>query len=302
MIWRDILWGIAAPAVLAGVFFFGAALFLKRLLKADAVFQSSSAVPLGLGLPVLLAFGMLIGWPDFPPRDTLQRFFYLVSATTLIGLLESVLSTRAIFRQMQALFFASGTLVPLMVLWSQLSFKSVEGSSTSSTQSWVWVFGVGLGIGVLTLLNDFLARKTPGVQYPFCWWLVTAGTAGALLISASAKGFQLAGALAAALGAAVIAGLIWKENFELSRGAARVFVFALTGLLLFGNQFAKLPTTSAILLAIAPLFAGVGELALLKACKPWQVTLIRLIACAVPVGIAVLLALKANPVEENPYA
>ena len=53
---------------------------------------------------------------------------------------------------------------------------------------------------------------------------------------------------------------------------------------------------------VRALFAGVGEWAVLKARRPWQVTLIRLIACAVPVGIAVLLALKANPIEDDPYA
>ena len=300
MIWRDVLWGIAAPAVLAGVFFGGWGWLLKRVLKADAVSSFTTAAPLGLGLPVLLAFGVLIGWPEYPPRDTLQRFFYLVSIATVLGVAESSLRGTRAFRQIQALFFASATLVPLLILWSQLSFKSTE--ATNSSQSWYWVFGVGLGVAVLTVLTDLLARKTPGAQYPACWWLITAGTAGALMISASAKGFQLAGALAAALGAAVVAGLLWKANFTLSLGASRVYVFALTGLLLFGNQFAKLPTTSAILLAVAPLFAGVGELKFVKQRKPWVVTLIRLVSCAVPVGIAVLLALKANPIEEDPYA
>ena len=287
---REILLGILAPAVMAGVFF-----GVSRAFR-----PVSLAIILGVGGPVLLVFALFIGWPNFPPTDASQRFFYATAACMFIALLHTALKDRRAARPIMPVLFAALVCVPLLILWSQLAFSTQAAGALSTTESWFWVFGAGLAIAALAAGLETLAARAPGAGVSLSWWLVSAGTSAALLISTSAKGTQLAAALAAAMGAAVVAGWIWK-TFSLTQGGGRVFAGILGGLVLFGYHFAKLPALSAVLLLSAPLFGWLVELPWFQKRKPWQRALIRMAVCALPLGLAVFLALKANPIEEDAY-
>ena len=162
----DILWGILAPALLAGVFFFWPA----------AVFTSRTSLPgalariLGIGAPLLLVFVHFFDWPSYPPKASLDRFFYAVIATMMLSFIHAALKDRPKARPLMPMLFASSIGVPLLILWSQLSFSTQAAGALSTTASWCWVFGVGLAIGVLAIAMDHLAERAPGAGIPLTWW------------------------------------------------------------------------------------------------------------------------------------
>jgi hypothetical protein len=95
--------------------------------------------------------------------------------------------------------------------------------------------------------------------------------------------------------------LLARWRVPLGRGAAPVFAMTLFGLWIAGFFYAEVTVASALLLAAAPVVAGLAGLPALRRVAPWQATLARTAAVLVPVGLALVLALAAQP-EAGPYA
>jgi hypothetical protein len=153
-----------------------------------------------------------------------------------------------------------------------------------------------IAMGVLTLgLLAPLARRRPGPLVPLLLALVAAGGAVVIEQSANAKYAQLAGTLAAALGAVALAAVV-SPNRAVATGAVLVTAVLLPGLLAEGyfNNFGDVPLTSFVLAAATPLGLAVPELPGLRALSPRWSAAVRMLAVLVPLAVAVVLGLRAE--------
>jgi hypothetical protein len=118
------------------------------------------------------------------------------------------------------------------------------------------------------------------------------GTSVALILSGGLLLGQLAGILSATAATCFLLIIAVRAPF-LPSGAAAPLSLVCAGLLLSGFFYAELPTASALLLALAPTTAllRVGE----KSHSQSRALAYRTALVAVPVAIAVVLALHASP-------
>jgi hypothetical protein len=155
--------------------------------------------------------------------------------------------------------------------------------------------------GVLALgLLVPLARRRPGPLVPLLWALAVGAGAFVLERSANAKLAQLAGALAAALGAVTLAAVLapWRP---VAHGAVAVAAALLPGFMAEGKfyTFGEVPLTSFVLAAVAPLGLLVAELPGLRSLPARGQSAVRTLAVLVPLAVAVALAIRAAPAEED---
>ncbi|MGE3174913.1 MAG: hypothetical protein AB7O97_19960 [Planctomycetota bacterium] len=126
-------------------------------------------------------------------------------------------------------------------------------------------------------------------------WLLCAclcGDSALLLLSGSALQGQLAGAIAAAFGAAAGTAL-WRHPFRLDRAVALPFTAAHAGFLLAGLHFSELEWLPAVLAAVAPAglaLAGERQGGTTGASR----VVLSVAAVLAPLGAAVALALAAQ--------
>jgi hypothetical protein len=163
----------------------------------------------------------------------------------------------------------------------------------SAAEGWLRVFAIALAIVVLTFCLDLVDRRPFGTMTLFSVTTVLCGgTSVALILSGSLLLGQLA-CILSAIGAACFLVIIAVTAPFHPSGAAAPLSLVCAGLWLSGFFYAELPAASALLLELAP------ALALLPVGKPShsqsRVLAYRIAFVAVPVAIAVVLALHASP-------
>jgi len=187
---------------------------------------------------------LIAGRTSFPPTDTTNWLPYFAIAAAALGLLSSLVESKA----------ARVTLLGLLCVGAmRLLLAPKFRYGWSPEQGWLWVSCLGCATLLLVLGIAAMARR-PAIpmELPLILIIISAGIAGSLMLSGS----LLLGLLAAVLSAAFLGSLVlaWRWRID-GDGPASVFSLVGVSLLACGYFFAELPALSAILLVAAPALA-----------------------------------------------
>jgi hypothetical protein len=273
------LFVVVVPALVAG------AVLCAAWLRTGLACGGRGWVALALGL-AYIAGHCGLAWPAWPPLDVQDRLPFLALAATVLGLLESRWPGPAWTRWENRILATGMLLFFVMVPGMGENWGTKEGNLRLAA------WGVSLLASSANL--DALAARLSGARIVLPAMVVAAGAAAALLVSGSAVLGQLAGVLAAALGACWVVSW-WKPPLSLARGGTAVLIVVLGALVLEGNVFSQLPAASAMLLACAPGAVWLGRVGPLRRLAGAKATILAAALAAVPVGLALGLALRAAP-------
>ncbi len=247
--------------------------------------------------PLAVCVGFLVAragfnewqWPPFPANTSEEWIPYLVVAGTLLALIPQPSRAGVVGR------------VVLSGLAPWLLFRNVSKEWTTA-DTLLHVGGVGAAWFLLWSLWGGLARRRGGITLPLLLVLVMTGAAVAFERMSSLTLARQAGVLAACFGA--IAVLAWWKGREATiLGAIAPAAMIFFGLLVNARfvLYTPLRPVATMLLAAAPVCAWIFEWKPLRERPPRQVFLGRLLVTAIPVAIAVWMAIQDAP-EPNPYS
>jgi hypothetical protein len=271
----------AAFGVLAALVSLAISWAIGRRSRYGSWLHWGPALALGAGYMV---FHTVIARPAFPPVEVTDRVPWIVLAASALGLLESAFPGPAWTRWENRMIV------------SALTLGLILGPVLANEPEWDWRRLGGLLILVLACWANLeaLASRAGAAWLGPSLMAVCASAAGALLLSGHFMGFQLAGGLAVVVGAVWLASLL-IPGLSWSRGAIPILTTAMAGLLLIGNTYASLPTTSGFLLAIAPVAAWIGRIGPSRRLSNWLSSLVALGTVLVPLAAALGLAYSNAP-------
>jgi hypothetical protein len=245
--------------------------------------RCGGAIAIGAGYVAGHVFAA--GWPLFPPRNATH---WLVSFA-VIGVITAAAD---------ALVRPKGTV--RLVTWAiictiacRLILQPKFSYAWSAAEGWLRVFSIALGVVVLTCCLDLVERRPFGAATLFSVTTILCGGAFiALILSGSLLLGQLAGILMAVAVTCFLLIIAVTAPFHPS-GAAGPLSLVCAGLWVSGFFYAELPAASALLLALAPAIAllPVGK----ESYSQSRVLAYRIAFVAVPVALAVVVALHASP-------
>ncbi len=237
---------------------------------------------MALGTGYLAGAVGVLGWPSFPAAESIQWLFYFAIAAAVLGILQSLWPDPLWLRWGSRLLLTTG------LLWFFL--EPIREYEWEGAARWYWLVGLAVAmLGVWASLGS-LAERLPGASLALVLIIVTTGTSVVALRSGFAKFAQLGGVLTATLGACWLIALR-KPSFSLAPGGIDVVAVILCGLWLGIYFFAEMPAGAGVLLALAPSLAWLSQLALVRKLNPWVAASINAVLVAVPVVIAILVAL-----------
>ena len=260
----------------------------RRESRVDAAWAGAPAV----GLGVLCGYVALVGSPPVPFGERVlsaeQWLAWMLALATVAFTLDAF--GRAQTLRTWGVRIALALLLLLTVLGTKLRH------AWSGSEAAAWIAGLATGLCLLLAASEALARRRPGAAIPFVLGLPAVGLSVALVLGGSAFLAQLAGAVASTLGAAFVLAW-WRPRLAFARGAAAIAILALFGVGLCGTFYNDLEPRAALCCAAAPLTAWVAEL--LPARRAARARLVRLVAVALPVAVA--LGLAALAYEPSAY-
>jgi hypothetical protein len=269
------------PATLAG---------MALLLGAVRAPAGAWIGTLGVGVGFLLGHYGLVGrLPPLVPHDATQALFHAVLGTSLVACLDT--PRRGALARL-GLRAAVSALAPLLYLKNRV--ERWEGAEILHH-----VGALALATFVLWYGLDWLARRRRGPSLALVLWLAATGTSVALLLSEFAINAELAGTLAAILGAAVVVSAM-SDTAALEAGALGVVSVTLALLAAGGVHLASLPPAAGLALVLAPLAAWPAEL-WAEGASTRRATFLRLAFVALPVAFGLWLAWTHRP-EASPYS
>jgi hypothetical protein len=244
----------------------------------------------GLALAFMAGFAVMFGVPSFPPTDSTRWFFYFAVLAGLAGVRSTLYGVTP---WPDRIF----TLIVAIMILRALLHKTMWGSAPAGVQ----ITAVVLALAGLPLLwfgaDTFLRGSTDKLStFTLMMWSVLLSVA--LLFSGTASLAQLAGALAAALGAFWALSFAWKE-LVWEDGALPVFAFLGAALILTGHLYAELPLSSAILFFASFFLSLIAEVWLTQS---WLAgknrRVIEMLLTLALAGIGTLLAALQSPKME----
>ena len=269
-----LVFGIALPAVISGFFLFLGWLWRRNL--TDGVWSGALACAIG----AMAGFFGILDWSGFPPRLAEGWLPFIAGVAGIAGLLECLVLKKTVPRIFIGFLLVAAAIWVLIASqrssWSTLGFAALYAGLCAAT------------LLVLASL-DILASRRPGLSIPLCLWVWTAGIAGSLALTGSLRYGELAGVLAATMGAGIVAAFL-NSNISFARGAVPVLAPLAIGLVICGYFYSELPISSAPILALSPMILWVGESKFATGRRPWIGALMRAGLIALPVGIALILA------------
>lgn len=246
---------------------------------------SRCAGAMAVGAGYIAGHALAAGWSPFPPRHATHWLFWFA----IIGVIAAVAD--ALVRPKAAVRLAAWAIICTMAC--RLILQPKFSYAWSGAEGWLWVFVIALGMVVLTFCLDLVERRSLGTATLFSVTTVLCGgTCVALILSGSLLLGQLACALSAIAATCFLLIIVAMAPFHPS-GVAAPLSLVCAGLWLSGFFYAELPGASALLLALAPAAAllplGTGKH------SQSRVLAYRTAFVAIPVALAVMLALHASP-------
>lgn len=270
---NDLLVGVLAPALLVGIILLIAWGLTTSAARADTN-ASASAVAIAISLGALVGFGLLFGL-ELQPRESWLWMIWVFPACAALAGLESrsvvTLAVRWLLRV--ALVGVAIDLVLRKVLWPK--------GGDLDFQKCALYFGVPLL--VLGLWHTAIPRLGAGLG-ALALWMMAAGTAAMLLFANSFKLAQIGGAIAASLGALIVACWLRPSPGGMSGAITPVAVLLCT-LTFTSFEFASAKYSHWLfaLVALAPFCA---MLPFARKALP------RMLLIAIPIAVAVVLAFR----------
>lgn len=249
---RDILWGIGAPAVLAAVF-----VLLAHAPRARR--RERDAQPWGATLAIVAAFATafvaIAGRPAIPPVTAEGWLPYLAVPVAILGVIATVAAGR------RGRAGAAAASVILLLLTAFL-LGGPKRQSAEPREAWTLI-----AIAAATMLAwwaamEPLARRLRGPTLPLLL-SATAGVTALVLVDTGTQTLgQIAGAVSVALGTIALLALVRLRNLTLARGGVLAVAVLVLGLILVGEThfYGYMEPSHAFLLAAAPLAAWLGQL------------------------------------------
>jgi hypothetical protein len=246
---------------------------------------SRCAGAIAIGTGYVAGHVLAAGWSPFPPRHATHWLFWFA----VIGVIAA--AADAFVRPKGTVRFVAWAII--CTIACRLILQPKFSYAWSAAEGWLRVFAIALGIVVLTFCLDLVERSPFGTARLFSVMTVFCGGACvALILSGSLLLGQLACILSTTVATCFVLIIAGRAPFHPS-GAAAPLSLVCAGLLLSGFFYAELPTASALLLALSPAMAllRVGK----KSQSQSRTLVYRAALVAVPVAIAVVLALHASP-------
>jgi len=245
--------------------------------------RCAGAIAIGAGYVAGHVFAA--GWPPFPPRHATHWLFWFAVVGVIAAVVAALVKPKGTIRLVAWAIIC--TIACRLILQPKFSY------AWSAAEGWLRVIAVALGVVVLTCCLDLVERRPFGAATLLS---VTTVLCGGACIALILSGTLLLGQLACILSAiaATCFLLIIAVTAPFHPGdAAALLSLVCAGLWLSGFFYAELPATSALLLALAPAIAllPVGK----ESYSQSRVLAYRTAFVAVPVALAVVLALHASP-------
>jgi hypothetical protein len=267
----------ALAAAVTAVFLF---LFARWRKTAS---RCTGAIAIGAGY--VAGHVLAAGWSPFPPRHATHWLFWFA----VIGVIAA--AADAFVRPKGTVRFVAWAII--CTIACRLILQPKFSYAWSAAEGWLRVFAIALPIVVLTFCLDLVDRSPFGMATLFSVMTVLCGGACVtLILSGSLLLGQLACILSSTVATCFLLIIAVRAPFH-PRGAAAPLSLVYAGLLLGGFFYAELPIASALLLAHAPAMAllSVGK----KSHSQSRALAYRTALVAIPVAIAVVLALHASP-------
>jgi len=274
---KQMLPSAALAAAVAAAFLFVFARWWKSASRC------AGAVAIGAGY--IAGHVLAAGWSPFPPRSATHWLFWFAVIGVIAAVVDALVRLRKTVRLVTWAIIC--TIACRLILQPKFSY------AWSAAEGWLWVFAIAVGVVALTCCLDLVERRPFGPATLFAVTTILCGGAGiALILSGSLLLGDLSGILMAIAATCFLLIFAVRAPSHPS-GVAAPLSLVCAGLWLSGFFYAELPAASPLLLAVAP------SLALLPVGKESSSQL-RLLACrvafvAVPVAVAVALALRAAP-------
>jgi hypothetical protein len=245
--------------------------------------RCAGAIAIGAGY--VAGHVLAAGWSPFPPRTATQWLFWFAVIGVIAAAADALVRPKRTVRLV--IWAIICTIACRLILQPKFSY------AWGAAEGWLWVFVIALGVVVLACCLDLVERRPFGTATLFSVTTVLCGsTCIALMLSGSLLLGQLACILTAIAAVCFLLIIAVPAPFHPS-GAAAPLSLLCAGLWLSGFFYAELPAASALLLALTPVMVllPVGK----KSHSQSRALAYRLAFVAVPVAIAVVLALHASP-------
>jgi hypothetical protein len=280
-----LLFGVLLPAVVAGIVLLVSALRAR----AEPGRERPVAGALACGLAYLAAQTALSGVPDGPWSENAVLLLGWVYWTVALAIVLSPLRLGSIARFGNSLYRALFCILPYHLVRTDDGARApfdLLGLATVLATFGIWI------------ALERLAARRPGPSLPIALWAACAGCAGVLLLASSAQLAQLAGALAASLGAAAVVALLVR-GAHLPSGAIAILAVACAGLLRIASIYG-LSDAACALAAAAFLGPWLGEIPALRARSPRLAGAVAFLGALLPAAGAVAIAYSAYSAKSPP--
>lgn len=308
-----LLLGVALPALVAAAAQILAFLLARRSARQDAAPSSldlARGAALGLAAGYAAADVALQGWPTLPPTDSTR---WTLWAALALGTLAAVEVLVAAFvagpgkSGRDGARFSWGTRARggfrglVCAAMPALILRPLFGSTWSAGEGMLWAVGLAVALLGLAASSEALVLRRPGAALPLALWATSAGSSIALVLSGSLLQGQLAGAIAATLGATIVLEW-WRPESHAGRGLGHGATTLLGALWIAGRFYSELPASCAGLLVLSLVAPWAAELPPARRIEGRRAALLRLALALVPAALAALLAWhQSPPLDEYGY-
>jgi len=244
---------------------------------------------LGIGLGMMTGYGMLSFPWDWPPSNALNRFLLIVIPAVCV--LESLAGDSPVaIRVTWIARIVLAMLAPRILLHGSVYLKEWNVG-----QSWIMLGACGSMLsGVWILLSRYTARS-PGISLPIGLALSVQSAGLAVMLAGYIKGGVAAIPIAATLwGTAFALWMVRSASVDSVRGATRVLVgigvVGLFGILVVGEYFGRLPSSSAFVILVSPLMCWITELPGLRRMRPHLKGMLAVLLITIPLLMVLFVA------------
>jgi hypothetical protein len=293
---QAMLVSIALPGVLAfGVMLAG--VFLPRTFNAcgrrpwaEGLLQCAlGAVAVGGGF--LLAFHMVEGLPELPPRTRWHWLALMGTASAAVGCVNGLWLRSVAGRIVTGVLLAA---VASLMLHPLPAFEN----------HWLWKTSLGAAVFVIWFSGDTYTARRPGHLVPLAMMLTFSAASVVVVIAASSAKFATLVASLACIAGALMVLSIFAPTRAITAGAMAVMATLLPAWMLMGRFYdseATQPLAGFALVAFAPLALWLGEVPVVNRWGGWKAWLVRVGLVAVVLGIAAAIVLFNAPPPMEPY-
>lgn len=280
-----LLIGVVLPAVIAAAVL---VLGFRPWRRKDHYQGGLWSGGIALALAFFVSFISQNGWEKLHPTSKWDWNVYLALALGVIGL------PAALLRESTWFTWLAG---PLLVLAIMLIIKPLD-NPTHALLGIPGLCGVSL---TLWFLLESLARKRPGASLPISFLIIFTGVAIIAELTGGLTFPIICGALSGVCGAAFVISLL-NPRFSFHAGATPLLATMPPMILWLQGWYdtSGAPVACFVLPLLAVPLLWLGELPVITRQRPWIGVMARGLLAAIPVAIAIVLAM--NTQSSEPYS